>query len=180
MSVDDERALAAWAERWHLTDRWCTLLAHDTLRWWVAHPEVRGWEFERTGIFAGFFPFKLEPLKLGPFYHDPTWRRRRDFKKDVLQQVNQALDVYCNRIEAAALAAGLKRSPRRLGRRPLRPADTLPDQERTLRIDRATFLVQIQWRPADHPQSSRRASEIHRTHLTVVNFRKDSLKLTLD
>lgn len=113
LSVDDERALSAWAERWHLTDRWCKLLAHDTLRWWVAHPEARGWEFESTAIFAGFFPFKIEPLKLGPFYHDPTWRRRRDFKKEVLRQINQALDAYCNRIEAAALAAGLKRAPRR-------------------------------------------------------------------
>ena len=26
--VDDERALSAWAEHWHLTDRWCKLLAH--------------------------------------------------------------------------------------------------------------------------------------------------------
>jgi len=111
--VDDERALSAWAEHWHLSDRWCKLLARDTLRWWIAHPEVRGWEFESTRIFAGFFPFKIEPLKLGPFYHDPTWRRRRDFKKDVRQQVDEALDAYCNRIETNALAAGLKRSPRR-------------------------------------------------------------------
>ena len=113
VSVHDERALSAWVERWHLTDRWCRLIAHDTLRWWIAHPEVRGWEFESTGIFAGFFPFKIEPLKLGPFYHDPTRRRRRDFKKDVLQRLKEALDAYCNRMEADAVAAGLKRSPRR-------------------------------------------------------------------
>ena len=80
---------------------------------WAAHPEDRGWEFESTGIFVGSFPFKIEPLELGPFYHDSTWRRRRDFKEDVRQQFDEALDAYCNRVETDALAAGLKRSPRR-------------------------------------------------------------------
>jgi hypothetical protein len=112
VSVDDEKALSSWAESWHLADRWCQLLAHETLRWWAAHPEARGWEFEGRGVFSGFFPFKVEPLELGPFYHDPTWRRRRDFRKDVLTQVRHALDTYCDRMEAAALAAGLKRAPR--------------------------------------------------------------------
>lgn len=112
VSVDDEKALSSWAESWHLADPWCQLLAHETLRWWAAHPEERGWEFESRGIFSGFFPFKVEPLQLGPFYHDPTWRRRRDFRKDVLKQVCQALDAYCAQVEAAALAAGLKRAPR--------------------------------------------------------------------
>jgi hypothetical protein len=113
IAVNDERALLAWAERWHLTDRWCVLLAQDTLRCWANNPETQGWEFEGTGIFAGFFPFRIEPLQLGPFYHDPTWRRGRDFEKYVLGEVRQALNEYRARIEADALAAGLKRAPRK-------------------------------------------------------------------
>ncbi len=113
VAIDDEHALSAWAERWHLTDRWCVLLAHDTLRWWANNPGTEGWEFEGTGIFAGFFPFRIEPLELGPFYHDPTWRRRSDFIKYVVQQAAKAAKDYCDQIEASALAGGLKRAPRR-------------------------------------------------------------------
>lgn len=113
VAIDDERALSAWTERWHLTDRWCVLLAHDTLRWWTKNAGTEGWEFEHTGIFAGFFPFPIAPLKLGPFYHDPTWSRRSDFIKDVVQQATRAAKDYCDQIEAKALAAGLKWAPRR-------------------------------------------------------------------
>ena|SRR6185437_8653870 len=73
-------------------------------------------------MFAGFHPFTIEPLQLGTFYFDPTWRRREGFKRFVLDQVAEALKGYCDRIEAGALAAGLKRAraPRRV-RRLLRP-----------------------------------------------------------
>jgi hypothetical protein len=110
--VGDKTALSAWARRWHLTDGWCSLLASDTLRYWAADSSKKGWNFESTGIFAGFFPFKIDPLNFGQFYHDPTWRRRRDFKRDVLREVNKRLEAYCDRVEADALAAGLKRAPR--------------------------------------------------------------------
>ncbi len=113
ISVKDRRALLPWAKRWHLTDGWCVLLARDTLRWWTNNPGAKGWEFEHHGIFAGFFPFKIEPLRVQLFYHNPTWRRRRDFEKYVLEQVRQALNDYCDRIESSAVAAGLKRAPRR-------------------------------------------------------------------
>ena len=113
VSANDERALSTWAESWHLTDRWCKLLACDTLRWWAANPDTKGWNFESRGIFAGFFPFRIEPLNFGPFYHDPSRRRQRDFKREVLQKVNEAIEAYCYQIEADALAAGLQRSPRR-------------------------------------------------------------------
>lgn len=113
VSVDDKSGLSAWAERWKLTDGWCVLLARDTLQWWDVHPEAKGWEFEREGIAAGHFPFHIEPLRLGPFYHDPTWRRRQEFKKHILQQISQAIDAYCDRVEEDAQAAGLKRAPRR-------------------------------------------------------------------
>ena len=43
------------------------LLARDTLRWWTNNPGAEGWEFEHHGIFAGFFPFKIEPLRLDHF-----------------------------------------------------------------------------------------------------------------
>jgi hypothetical protein len=113
--INDKRALSAWAQRWHLTDVWCVLLARQTLRWWTNNPGAEGWEFERQGIFAGFFPFKIEPLCFGPFYHDPTWRRRMDFQKYVLGEVRQALNDYCNRVESSAVAAGLTRAPRKRG-----------------------------------------------------------------
>ena len=113
VAVKDERALSAWAKRWHLTDRWCVLLARDTARWWTSNPGAEGWEFEHHGIFAGFFPFEIEPLRLGSFYHDPMWWRRRDFEKYVLEKVRQALKDYCDRVESSAVAAGLKRAPRR-------------------------------------------------------------------
>lgn len=112
ISVEDRRALSAWAKRWHLTDRWSVLLARDTLRWWTNNPGAEGWEFEHHGIFVGSFPFKIEPLRLS-FYHDPTWRRRRDFEKYVFEKVRQALKDYCDRVESSAVAAGLKRAPRR-------------------------------------------------------------------
>jgi hypothetical protein len=111
--VKDKRGLSAWAKRWHLTDQWCVLLARDTARWWTSHPSAEGWEFEHQSIFAGSFPFTIEPLRFREFYHDPTWRRRKDFEKYVHEQVRQALKDYCDRIERGALAAGLKRAPRR-------------------------------------------------------------------
>ena len=113
VTADDADALRAWAERWHLTDPWCLVLARDTARWYAAHPDAQGWEFQGQGIVSGSFPFNIGPLQLGPFYHDPTWRSRGVFKAYVLERVGQALDDYCNRIEAAALAAGLKRAPRK-------------------------------------------------------------------
>jgi hypothetical protein len=113
--ADDADGLSAWAKRWHLTDRWCMVLARDTARWYAKHPDAHGWEFQGQGIFVGSFPFEIEPLQLGPFYHDPTWRSRRDFKRYVLREVARATDDYCDRIEAAALAAGLKRAPRKKG-----------------------------------------------------------------
>ena len=109
--ADDTNGLSAWARRWHLTDRWCLVLAGDTARWYAMNPDAQGWEFQGQGIFAGSFPFAIEPLQLGPFYHDPTWRGRGDFKAEVLEHVRHALDDYCDRIEADALTAGLKRAP---------------------------------------------------------------------
>jgi hypothetical protein len=111
--VKDKRALSAWAKRWHLTDQWCVLLARDTARWWTSDPSAEGWEFENHSIFAGFFPFEIKPLRLRLFYHDPTWRPRRNFEKYVLEEVRQALKDYCDRIEGSAVAVGLKRAPRR-------------------------------------------------------------------
>lgn len=113
--ADDTDGLSTWARRWHLTDRWCLVLARDTARWYAINPDAQGWEFQGQGIFVGSFPFAIEPLQLGPFYHDPTWRGRGDFKADVLEHVRHALDDYCDRIEAEALAAGLKRAPRKRG-----------------------------------------------------------------
>jgi hypothetical protein len=113
VSAGDEQALAAWTGRWHLTDHWCAVLARDTVRWWASQPGVSGWEFSAKGIFVGMFAFPIQPLALDQFYYDPTWRRRGDFKKFVFDKVAQALEVYCDRVEADALAAGLKRSPRK-------------------------------------------------------------------
>jgi len=113
VAADDADALSAWAKRWHLTDRWCWVLARDTACWYATHPGAQGWEFQGQGIFVGSFPFAIKPLRLGPFYHDPTWRSRRDFKAYVLAEAARATDNYCDRIEAAAVAAGLKRAPRR-------------------------------------------------------------------
>jgi hypothetical protein len=113
VAVKDKRGLSAWAKRWHLTDQWCVLLARDTAHWWASDPSAEGWEFEHKSIFAGFFPFKIEPLRFREFYHDPTWRGRKDFERYVLEQVRQALRDYCDRVERSAVAAGLKRAPRR-------------------------------------------------------------------
>ena len=113
VSPDDEQALASWGRGWNLTDHWCLVLARDTVRWWASHPDARGWEFSAKGIFVGMFPFSIQALKLGKFYYDPTWRRRGDFKKYVHGEVAQAVESYCDRVEAEAIAAGLKRSPRR-------------------------------------------------------------------
>ncbi len=111
----DADGLSAWAKRWHLTDRWCVLLAGDTVRLYATHPDAPGWEFQGQGIVAGSFPFEIKPLQLGPFYHDPTWRSRGDFSAYVLEQVRHAVDDYCDRVEEAALAAGLKRVLRKRG-----------------------------------------------------------------
>jgi len=96
-----------------LSDRWALALAADTARWYAGNPNAEGWEFQGQGIFAGPFPFPIEPLQFGPFYHDPTWRGRRDFKADVLERVVRAIDHCCDKVEADALAAGLKRAPRK-------------------------------------------------------------------
>jgi hypothetical protein len=113
VAVDDVFGLALWATRWNLTDRWCLALAHDTLRWYATQPEAGGWQFEGKGICAGFFPFPIKPLEIEPFYFDPTQRRRKAFKRYVLERVAREVDDYCDKIEAAALAAGLKRTPRK-------------------------------------------------------------------
>ena len=65
--------------------RWCLVLARDTARWYSMYPDAQGWEFQGQGVFSGSFPFAIKPLRLGPFYHDPTWRSRRDFKVHVLR-----------------------------------------------------------------------------------------------
>lgn len=113
VTPDDADELSAWAKHWHLTDRWCLSLAGDTARWYANDPDARGWEFQGQGIFVGTFPFKIKPLRPGHFYFDPTWRSRRDFKAYILKEVKRVTDDYCDRIEAAALAAGLKRAPRK-------------------------------------------------------------------
>lgn len=105
------RSLSAWAKRWHLTAPWCLALARDTVRWHVAHPDVQGWEFQGKGIFVSNFPFPIAPLRLQEFYFDPTWRSRRTFEEYVFAHVARAVGDYCDRIEAAARAAGLKRVP---------------------------------------------------------------------
>jgi len=109
----DADGLSAWAKRWHLTDGWCPLLADDTLRWYATRPEAQGWEFEGQGIFVGSFPFAITPLILEPFYHDHTWRSRAEFKACVQAKMERATEDYCDRIDANALAAGLKRAPRK-------------------------------------------------------------------
>jgi len=91
ISPNDEQALRAWAHLWHLADQWCVVLARDTIRWWASQADARGWEFESKGIFIGMFPFPIPPLKLEQLYYDPTWRRRGDFRKYVLDKVAQAL-----------------------------------------------------------------------------------------
>ena len=113
VTADDADELLTWATRWHLTDRWCLVLARDTARWYAAKSDAKeGWEFQGQGIFVGNFPFAIKPLRF-KFYHDPTWRTRRDFKAYVLREVTRATDDYCDRTETAALAAGLKRAPRK-------------------------------------------------------------------
>lgn len=112
MEPDNAEALQAWGKRWHLSDPWCLVLAKDTARWYSTNPDAKGWDFEQYGMVAGYFPFDFAPLRFEPFYFDPTWRRRGAFKKDVLATVAKRVDAYCNRIEADATAAGLKRAPR--------------------------------------------------------------------
>lgn len=109
---DNAELLRSWGKRWHLSDHWCLVLANDTARWYSTNRDAKGWDFEGYGIFVGHFPFPIAPLTFEPFYFDPSWRRRGDFKKYVLDTVAEAVDAYCNSIEADASAAGLKRPPR--------------------------------------------------------------------
>jgi len=109
---DNTEALRTWGIRWHLSDPWCLVLAKDTARWYSTNPDAKGWDFEQYGMVAGYFPFDFAPLRFEPFYFDPTWRRRGAFKKEVLDTVAKQVDAYCDRIEADASAAGLKRAPR--------------------------------------------------------------------
>jgi hypothetical protein len=113
VAANDERELASWARRWRLTDPWCVVLARDTIRWWASQPDSRGWEFQTQGISIGSFPFPIQPLTLDEFYYDPTYRRRGDFKRYVLDKVDEALKHYCDQVETDALAAGLIRSPKK-------------------------------------------------------------------
>jgi len=114
ISPEDSYAISKWAERWRLTDPWCLALAKDTIRWHRTDPAAQGWEFEGTSIFVGHFAFKIPPLRIKEsFYHDPTWRRRREFKEYVIGQVAERVDEYCDQIEADALKAGLKRVKRK-------------------------------------------------------------------
>jgi hypothetical protein len=64
VDADDLRSLVEWTERWHLTDYWCLASTRDTARWYAAEPEAEGWEFRGKGIFAGFFPFPIEPFAI--------------------------------------------------------------------------------------------------------------------
>jgi hypothetical protein len=76
-------------------------------------PDAQGWEFQDKGIIVAMhFPFAIPPLELGEYRWDPTWLRRADFKKNVLEEWKNALNDYCDRIESAALKEGLKRTPR--------------------------------------------------------------------
>jgi hypothetical protein len=111
--ADDELGLSNWAERWQLTDPWCLALARDTIRWYARDPKAQGWRFEGKGLFVGNFPFKITPLRFGPFYYDPTSRRPAEFKQYVCERVNEGLDYYCKQIEETARTLGLKRAPRR-------------------------------------------------------------------
>jgi len=110
----DERGLSSWCERWHLGDIWCRALAKDTLLWYASNPAAEGWEFETAQIAVGHFPFKINPLVLKSFHYDPTYRTRARFKKFVLAAVTKELDSYCDQTERDAVAAGLKRTPRKL------------------------------------------------------------------
>src|ERR1700758_1488550 len=65
VSTNATDSLLLWSQRWRLTDRWCVAWAADTARWYASDPDAQGWEFKGLGIFAGFFPFKIEPLTLG-------------------------------------------------------------------------------------------------------------------
>ena len=125
------------------------LLARDTARWWTSHPSAEGWEFEHQSIFAGSFPFTIEPLRFREFYHDPTWRRRKHFEKYVHEQVRQALRDYCNRVERSAMAVGLKRAPRR---RELEHFDWIVRYQvraESFASDRAECVIQTYGRSAD-------------------------------
>jgi hypothetical protein len=79
---------------------------------WLLIPRLGAGNLRVGGFFRDPSHSRLSRYSLDTFYHDPTWRRRRDFRKDVLKRVCQALDAYCDQVEAAALAAGLKRAPR--------------------------------------------------------------------
>ena len=66
VSVDDEKALSSWAESWHLADPWCQLLAHETLRWWVAHPELGAGNLRVGGFFRDSSHSRLSRYSLDP------------------------------------------------------------------------------------------------------------------
>ncbi len=113
LAIEDTFGLALWATRFSLRDRWCLSLARDEVRWHSTQPSAQGWRFEGVGIACGHFPFDIEPLQITEFYFDPTQRRRASFKRYVHERVEEELEKYCTRIESDALAAGLKRTPRK-------------------------------------------------------------------
>jgi hypothetical protein len=113
--AESPEALQAWGKSWGLTDPWCLVLARVTSDWYRRDPSMPGWQFEGKETWAGSYGFKIEPLWVGPFRHHPTWFRRSVFKQWVLARVSQALDDYCDRIDAEASASGLKRMPRKKG-----------------------------------------------------------------
>jgi hypothetical protein len=178
VNADDSEALVKWATRWNLTDCWCLALALDTVRWYAREPKAEGWEFEGKGTYAGFFPFAIEPLQLEPFYFDPTWRRREGFKRFVLDRVAKALDGYCDRIELDALAAGLKRVPRK---REIEHFDWLA-QYQLKGISFQSIADGASYKFKGGRQTVRKAivelGKIHLAHLAFVNLLLDSSKLT--
>lgn len=114
VGLDDEAALSAWAQRWHLTDPWCLALARHTR--WMMNPQSPTWEFvehgkPRWGFYSEDVPHSEPDVRLDLFPWNPTAQSRSGFKKACLALAEKAIDVYCDNVEHRMKEQGYQPAP---------------------------------------------------------------------
>lgn len=110
------RKLRGWAQRWHLTDRWCRNTALGLLLFLRYHAAM---ERPQEFTWKGTAPDVMKPaIPLCPefsFLVRPGWdvlaMTRDAFEAKVRGAFQEALKEYCDRREVAARAHGLQKAP---------------------------------------------------------------------
>lgn len=100
---DQEEALQRWAERWELDVEWVIKSARNTVNVWLSEGDPsRGWSFylSHRGMPIPD-EFHYSGWRYSPFIH-----RRAAFKEAILEEVEEQLEAYMDRVEDTATEEG--------------------------------------------------------------------------